>query len=56
MKLKEFVTEVAKELEQQLEGVKAIPTNSMKNNGVIQHGVLLRMNDAKISPVLRLFI
>lgn len=54
MKLKEFVTEVAKELEQQLEGVKAIPTNSMKNNGVIQHGVLLRMNDAKISPVLYL--
>jgi len=48
MKLKEFVTEVAKELEQQLEGIEAIPTDKVKNNGVIQHGVLLRMNDEKM--------
>ena len=54
MELKEFVMEIAKGIEARLEGVKVTPTETMKNNGVIQNGVLFRKNDEKISPVLYL--
>ena len=45
MELKEFVLEIAKGVEARLEGVRAIPTDSMKNNGIIQSGLTLRMKD-----------
>ena len=54
MELKEFVMEIAKGIEARLEGDKVTPTETMKNNGVIQNGVSFRKNDEKISPVLYL--
>lgn len=54
MEMKEFLQEVAKQIEERLDGVKAIPTESMKYNGVIQNGVAIRMNDQRISPILYL--
>ena len=54
MELKEFVMEIAKGIEARLEGVKVTPTETMKNNGVIQNGVSFRKDDEKISPVLYL--
>ena len=52
MELKEFVLEIAKGVEARLEGVRAIPTESMKNNGIIQSGLTLRMKDESVSPIL----
>ena len=52
MELKEFVMEIAKGIETRLENVKVIPTETLKNNGVVQHGVAIRMDEEKVSPIL----
>lgn len=32
-------------------GIEAIPTTNTKNNGVVQHGLILRRNDERVAPV-----
>lgn len=54
MRIKEFTEEIVKGIEDRIAGVKAIPTETWRNNGVTQHGITFRKNDETISPVLYL--
>lgn len=54
MRIKEFTEQIAKGIEASIAGVTATPTQTWKNNGVIQHGITFRKNDEKVSPVLYL--
>lgn len=54
MRIKEFTEEIVKGIEERIAGLKAIPTETWRNNGIIQHGITFRKNNERVAPVLYL--
>jgi len=51
MSIKEFITELAEEIEVRNEGLRVTPTEMLKNNGCVQNGVTIYRKDENVAPV-----
>lgn len=54
MRIEEFTEQIVKGIEVSIAGLTATPTETWRNNGVIQHGIIFRKDDETVSPVLYL--
>ena len=52
MTIKEFIDELAGSIAAGTGGMNAIPTETDRTNGVVQHGLVLKMNDSNVAPII----
>lgn len=51
MSIKKFIEELAEALEVQNEGLKVVPTEMQKNNGIVQNGLCFYRAEEKVAPI-----
>lgn len=51
MSIKKFIDELAEALEVQNEGLKVVPTEMQKNNGIVQNGLCFYRAEEKVAPI-----
>lgn len=51
MSIKKFIEELAEALEVRNEGLRVVPTEMQKNNGVVQNGLSFYRKDETVAPI-----